>query len=140
MALASLSYGTMLGRARGEGRWYHGNWEFQIELFGGAQFDPEVDWIVGLTPHIRYNCATGTCLIPFVDLGGGITGTGIGAPDLGSKFQFNEQGGVGVHWFIKRDIAMTFSAFYMHVSNAGIRQPNCGLNGVKGAIGLTFFF
>src|SRR6185436_7009517 len=140
MALASLSYGNMLGRARGEDHWYHGNWEFQLELFGGAQFNPDRAWIVGLTPHLRYNFATGTRLIPFVDFGAGITGTGIGSPDLGSKFQFNEQGGVGANWFIKRDIAVTLSTFFMHVSNAGIRKPNCGLNGVKGLIGLTVFF
>jgi len=140
MALTSFSYGSMLGPARGKNHWYHGNWEIQIELFGGAQVDPDLDWIVGLTPHVRYNFATGTSLIPFVDFGAGITGTGIGSPDLGSTFQFNEQAGVGAHWFVKRDVAMTFSALYMHISNAGISKPNCGVNGVKFAIGLTFFF
>lgn len=68
MGLASVSYGSILGPARGEGHWYHGNWEFQLELFAGAQFNQGQNWIVGLTPHVRYGFATGTCLIPFVIL------------------------------------------------------------------------
>jgi hypothetical protein len=140
MTLISSSYNHMLGTVQGADHWYRGNWGFRIELFGGAQFNPDVDWIMGLTPHLRYTFATGTRWIPFVDFGAGITGTGIGAPDLGSRFQFNEQAGVGIHWFVKNDIAVTFETLYMHISNAGISKPNCGVNGVKGLIGLTYFF
>lgn len=140
LALTSVSYGRMLGPLQGQSWWFRGNWEFQIELFGGAQFRPDVEWIAGITPHLRYNFATGTRLTPFVDFGAGLTGTGIGTPDLGSRFQFNEQAGLGAHWFLTRSTAITLEVFYMHLSNAGIKEPNCGVNGVKGLIGLTFFF
>src|SRR5260370_3872241 len=59
MALASLSYGHMLGPVRGEGPWYRGNFEWRVELFGGSQYSPESQWLIGLTPHLRYNFATG---------------------------------------------------------------------------------
>jgi hypothetical protein len=77
LALASLSYGYMLGSVEGEGHWYRGNWEFRGELFGGEQFSPRNDWLVGLTPHLRYNFATGTRWIPYVDGGAGVTATSI---------------------------------------------------------------
>ena len=82
LALISLSYGHMLGHVCGEGHWYRGNWELRGEIFTGAQFSPDTEWLVGLTPHLRYHFATGTRWIPFVDGGAGVTATGIGPPDL----------------------------------------------------------
>lgn len=140
LALASLSYGYVLGPVLGKDHWYRGNWELRLELFGGSEFSPTHSWIVGLTPHVRYDFATGTRWVPFVDVGAGVTGTGISAPDLGSSFEFNLQSGGGVHYFIRRDLALTIEAHYLHVSCAGITSPNLGLNGVTGMIGLTKFF
>ena len=89
LAIGSLSYGHMLGHAVGEGHWWHGNPELRLELFSGAQFDPDTRWFVGLTPHLRYNFATGTRWVPFVDGGAGVTATSIGPPDLSGTFEFN---------------------------------------------------
>jgi hypothetical protein len=77
-ALTSVSYGYMLGKVVGEGHWYRGNWEIRGEFFGGLQVSPSRDWLVGLTPHLRYNFATGTRWIPFADLGAGVSATDIG--------------------------------------------------------------
>jgi len=95
LALGSLSYGYMQGSVVGGDHWYRGNWEWRAELFGGTQFSPNDDWCFGLTPHLRYNLATGTRWIPFVDGGAGVTVMGIEQPDLSSTFEFNVQGGVG---------------------------------------------
>ncbi len=140
LALASLSYGRMTGPVMGEDRWYQGNWELRAELFGGTQFSPSEAWIIGLTPHLRYDFATGSRWIPFVDAGAGATATDIGRPDLSCTFEFNVQGGVGVHWFVRDDWAVTAEARYFHVSDAGLTRPNYGVNGVMGMIGLTWFF
>src|SRR5260221_264149 len=69
LALMSLEYGLMIGGVKGENHWYRGNWEIRGELFGGAQFAPNSEWVIGLAPHLRYNFATGTPWIPFFDLG-----------------------------------------------------------------------
>jgi len=142
-ALLSLSYGHMLGQMKGEGHWYRGNFEGRLELFGGMQFHPDVDtdgWLIGLTPHLRYNFATGTRWIPFVDWGAGVTATGIGPPDLSGTFEFNLQAATGVHWFVRDDLALTSEVRYMHMSCAGIHSPNLGVNCVAFMIGLTWFF
>jgi len=55
LALTDVTYGHMLGEVCGEDRWYRGNWELRLELFTGAQFSPTSEWLVGLTPHLRYN-------------------------------------------------------------------------------------
>jgi len=140
LALVSLSYGRMLGPVQGERRWYRGNWELRGELFSGAEFSPDTEWFVGLAPHLRYNFATGTRWIPFADVGAGVTATGIGSPDLSGIFEFNLQAGVGIHWFMKDNVALTMEARYMHWSCAGISDPNRGLNGVTGMFGVTWFF
>ena len=140
LALASVSYGHMLGGLQGEGHWYQGNWELRLELFGGSQFWPQQDWVVGLTPHIRYDFAVGTRLVPFFEIGGGVSGTGIGAPDLSGTFEFNLQGGPGVDWFLEKDLALTVEARYLHLSCAGLTSPNLGLNTVVGFVGVTYFF
>ena len=140
LALISLTYGHMLGHAQGEGHWYRGNLEFRLELFTGAQFSPSSEWLVGLAPHLRYNFATGTRWIPFLDGGAGVTATGIGPPDLSGIFEFNLQVGAGVQWFLKQNVALSLEARYVHWSCAGLSKPNLGLNGVTGMLGLSFFF
>ena len=143
LVLASVSYGHMLGPVQGKGHWYRGNFEWRLELFGGFQVRPDVGdggWLIGLTPHLRYSFATGTRWVPFVDAGAGVTATGIGAPDLSGTFEFNLQPGAGVHWFLKDNLALTAEARYLHLSCARINEPNLGLNGVTGLLGLTCFF
>ncbi len=140
LALASCSYGHMLGGVVGGWEWYRGNFEWRVELFAGAQFSPENDWLVGLTPHLRYHFATGTRWIPFLDAGAGVTATEIGPPDLSNTFEFNLQGGGGVQYFLRDNVALTFEARYIHLSCAGISQPNDGVNTVLGMVGLTWYF
>jgi len=140
LALLSLSYGHMLGRVKGEGHWYEGNFEGRLELFGGGEYSHSEGWIIGLTPHLRYNFALGTRWVPFVDLGAGVTATGIGAPDLSGAFQFNSQATAGVRWFVRDDLALTGEVRLMHVSNAGIREPNAGANNIPVMFGVTWFY
>jgi len=130
----------MLTGVVGQDHWYRGNWEIRQELFGGAQVSPSRDWVVGLTPHLRYNFATGTRWIPYADAGAGVSATGIGHPDLSGTFEFNLQANTGVHWFVRDNMALTFEGGYLHLSCAGISSPNLGLNGVKAMFGVTWFF
>ena len=64
MALFSASYGYMFKPVLKESV-IRGNCEIRGELFGGWQFSPEDEWLVGLTPHLRYNFDTRSRWIPF---------------------------------------------------------------------------
>ena len=134
LASCGISYGHMLGGVKGTNHWYRGNWEFRAELFGGAQFRPDTRWVLGLTPHLRYSFATGTRWIPFVDIGAGVGMTSIREPDLGGPFQFNLQGGTGIDWFVKDNLAVSLEARYLHISSAHIYNPNLGVNTVIGLV------
>ena len=143
LALLSAAYGHMLGPVLAKDHWWRGNFEGRMELFGGAQFHPDVDakgWFVGLTPHLRYNFATGSRLIPFLDAGAGVTAMGIGPPDVSGTFEFNLQASTGVRWFIRNTLAPTAELRYIHFSCAGIHDPNLGINTVAGLLGVSWFF
>jgi hypothetical protein len=140
LALVGLSYGEVFGPLRGAGHWFQGNTELRFELFGGSQFSPSHEWLVGLTPHLRYHFATGTRWVPFVDCGAGITATSIREPDLGGVFEFNLQAAAGVQWFVRDNVALTLEARYLHLSSARIYRPNLGLNTIAAMAGVTFFF
>ena len=143
LGLLSLSYGHMLGGLVGRDHWYRGNVEGRMELFGGMQYHPEVNtdgWLIGLTPHLRYNFATGTRWVPFFDLGAGVTAMGISRPDVSGTFEFNLQASTGVRYFLSDNLALTSDIRYVHFSCAGTHQPNLGINDVVFMFGVSWFF
>jgi len=136
----TVSYGRMLGDVSGVGHWYEGNFEVRGEVFLAPQVNSDGDWTIGLTPHLRYNFATGTRWIPYIDLGVGIAFTEIRAPDLGASFQFNEQVAAGVNYFLTDDFAVNCEIHFLHLSSAGTSYPNQGVNTVGPSIGVNWFF
>ena len=143
IGLLSASYGHMLGPVLAKDHWWRGNFEGRLELFGGMQSHPEVDtdgWLIGLTPHIRYNFATGCRLIPFIDGGAGVTAMGIGPPDVSGTFEFNSQASAGFRWFLRDNLALTSEVRYIHFSCAGLHKPNLGINNAVFMCGVSWFF
>ncbi|EEF57576.1 acyloxyacyl hydrolase [Pedosphaera parvula] len=140
LALGKIHYGWIFTDVLGEEHWYRGNWELLGEGFGGVQYRPHHAYVAGGTAIFRYDFATGTCFIPFVDIGGGLTATDIGKPDLGGTFQFNLQAGGGVNYFWRDNSAITFEYRLLHISNAGIERPNLGLNTSMFYLGMSWFF
>ena len=140
IALASVHYGWVFSDVAGRDHWYRGNWELIGEAFGGVQYHPDNAYVAGLTPILRYNFATGTRWMPFIDGGGGLSLTAIHAPDLGSTFEFNLQAGAGVHYFWRSNSAITVQYRYLHLSNADLRTPNLGVNTSVIYAGMSWFF
>ena len=136
----TVSYGRMVGDVWGGGHWYGGNFEVRGEVFLAPQVNSDGYWTIGLTPHLRYNFATGTRWIPYVDLGMGIAFTEIRAPDLGASFQLNEQAAVGVNYFLTDDLAVNFEIHFLHLSSAGLSKPNQGVNTLGPCLGVNWFF
>lgn len=140
LVLAGVDLGYVFSDVVADSHWYRGNWEFRTELFGGEQYRPDMAYVVGLTPFLRYDFATGTRWVPFFEAGAGVTATDIGHPDLGGTFQFNLQPGLGLHVFLTRRTAATISYHLLHMSNAGLSSPNLGANAHLVSLGFTWFF
>ena len=139
LALVSVAYGYMLGTLWRD-HWFRGNGELRGEFFTGEQFSPSSDWLMGVAPHLRYNFATGTRWVPYLDAGAGVSATSIGPPDLSHYFEFNLQATAGIRCFIRNNLALCAETRYLHMSCAGINKPNEGLNTMMGMVGVSWFF
>ena len=139
-ALAKVLVGRVISNELGNDRWYRGYWELLGEVFGGGQFKPGEAYVVGLTPGLRYDFATGSRWVPFFDAGAGVTATDISRPDLGGTFQFNLQTGPGLHWFVEKNLAITMQYRFLHISSAGTEHPNNGVNTSVFYLGMSWLF
>ncbi|MGO8990850.1 MAG: acyloxyacyl hydrolase [bacterium] len=140
LALASANLGWVFTDVMASDKWYRGNLELLVELFGGEQFKPNDRYFIGLTPLLRYNFATGSRWVPFVDAGAGVSSTNIDDRDLTGNFQFNLQGGVGTHYFLSDRTALTVQYRWLHFSDAHTRLPNNGTNTEMFQVGVSWFF
>lgn len=132
--------GRIVTDVLGENRWYSGNLELWGELFASVQYDPMHRYVAGLTVGPRYHFVTNTAWVPYVDAGAGISFTDIGEPDLGGKFQFNTQAGIGTHYFIGENLTINLQTRLFHLSNAGLNSPNQGTNSILFLAGFSWFF
>ena len=75
--------------------------------------------------------------VPYFDWGAGFLHTTLAtrAPELSGNLQFIPQAGVGIQYFVRPRHAMVLEYRYLHMSNAGIREPNHGWNGSMLSVG-----
>lgn len=140
LALTAVQFSRVFSDVIGEGRWYRGNAELVYELFGGTQHEPNDRTVVGLVPMLRYSFTPGGRWVPFVNGGVGFAYTTISNPDINGGLQFNIQVGAGLHYFHRRDNALTVQYRWFHLSNAGIRRPNSGVNTHLVFAGMSWLF
>ena len=138
--LANFQYGAVITDLLAEDHWFRGNLEFGGQLFGAGQYRPDAGFLVGSGPFLRYDLATGSRWVPFIQAGVGLAATDIRNGDLSTTFEFALQAGVGLHYFLRDNLAFTLQYLFIHISNAGIDSPNLGLNNSTFLLGLTCYF
>jgi hypothetical protein len=139
-ALAYAHYGQITSNLLEQGHWYAGNVELRAELIAGSQFSPDSRYIIGAAFGPRYYFATSTHWIPFIDLGIGAGATDISHPDLSTTFEFFLQLSAGTLYMLKDNLAFSFEVQEFHISNAGLDDPNNGVNTIMFIGGLSWFF
>jgi hypothetical protein len=140
LALAFGHYGWILSDLLAEGNWYQGNFEIRGDLFAGGQFDPHGRYVVGGSVGPRYNFITNSPWVPYVGGALGCSATDIREDELSTTFEFNIQIEFGTHYFFREDVSITMEVRELHLSNAGIDDPNHGTNTVMFLIGTSWFF
>lgn len=145
----ALSYGEDTGSGdidvyrvglqnRWERSWFNGG-----AWFLGGYWDAEIAWMdagsgenrklydLSLTPVFRFqrdvNLSSG--VTPFAEAGIGahlLSETRIGSKDLSTAYQFGPLLGVGLGFGERGQYELSYR--YQHISNAGIKEPNDGLN------------
>jgi opacity protein-like surface antigen len=80
---------------------------------------------------------------PFIEGGLGLVYTDLRSlirqkSDLGQRMQFSTQGGGGVQYTLSPDMAISLSARFRHISNAGLSDSNPGIDTIYGLLGIIF--
>jgi len=120
--------------------WYRGVLDYKVELQGGVLTTFEDREFVGLSPiGLRYNFTAAGKLVPYVEVVLGVSYFNVPRYVQGTTFNFIENAGIGAQYFIRPDIALNAQFRFMHLSNAGIREPNEGINEGYLLVGVSFY-
>jgi hypothetical protein len=113
------------------GDWYLGGyWEANVGYWQGNKGPAKDLWEFGLTPVARLQPkkpVLGT-ISPHIEAGSGphvLTETQLNGLKFGSHLQFGSFAGAGVRFGSRQQFDFTYR--YQHLSNAGIAEPNNGI-------------
>lgn len=137
---AGLRYGWVLTGPHGPG-FLSGRFEYAIDAVPAYLiFQPKnTAYGAGLNPlNLKWNFATRSSVVPYLELSGGTLFTTHDVPTGTSSVNFTSAAAFGVH-FLKPKYAWTIEARYLHISNAGLERLNPGVNTVEVRIGVGKF-
>ena len=122
--------------------WYRGQISLGAEMVYLEFREPLVTHGIGFTPRIKYTFVALGRLRPYLEFTGGPFWTDLGGRirEQANEFNFVLSGGVGVSWFITRQLAINAGYRFHHISNAGTAFPNLGLNASLPFGGFSFYF
>jgi hypothetical protein len=93
---------------------------------------------IGVNPLLVRMVLHRVPLAPFVEGGEGILYTDLRGRGLGTRVQFSSQIGAGLEYRLRPDLSLTLAGRFRHISNAGLTEPNSGVETIFGLLGFTF--
>jgi lipid A 3-O-deacylase len=123
-------------------RWYRGQVSLGAEMVYIQFQEPVVAHGVGFTPKIKYTFVALDRIRPYAEFAGGPFWTDLAGkiPEESSRFNFVLTAGFGVSYFLTDQAAFNVGYRFQHISNAGTRYPNLGLNSSLPFGGFSFYF
>jgi hypothetical protein len=93
----------------------------------------------GLNPFaLKWNFIPRHGIAPYIDLGGGTLFTNDYVPPGTSHVNFTTTGAIGAH-FLRSKYNLSVDLRFMHISNAGLKTPNPGINTLQVRLGFGRF-
>lgn len=132
-------YGYFLSDEIGSGSWYQGRHELLTELPYHLAIDQGGRSMVGGYLLGSWKFTSRQDLVPYIFAGGGILFVDMGLPSMGTSLNFSYQGGTGLQYMLRKDVALQVEYRYHHISNAGTASPNEPINSSKFLMGVSFF-
>jgi hypothetical protein len=136
-----LRYGWILTRPHGPG-FLKGRFEYAVDAVPAfLVFQPaNTAYGVGFNPlDLKWNFATRSSITPYLELDGGTLFTNHSVPTGTNTVNFTTSGVLGVH-LLRGKYNWSIEARYMHISNAGLANPNPGINTFQVRLGIGRFF
>jgi lipid A 3-O-deacylase len=123
-------------------RWLRGQLMLGAEIVYIQFQEPELTHGVGFTPKIKWLFEGTGRLRPYIEFAGGPFYTDLGGkiPEESARFNFILTAGGGLSWFFTSQWSFNVGYRFHHISNAGTRYPNLGLNSSLPFGGFSFYF
>lgn len=117
-----------------------GRLDFILEPFINTVTEPNSNVEVGSNFLFEYAFPLSQKFHPYVKGGIGALYMSQHTVEQSTQYNFLPQGGGGLRYFIKDNIAINFEYRYRHLSNASIKHPNSGIDANMYLGGITIFF
>ena len=121
--------------------WLTGSLELLVEPLGARYSKPFTAYAFGGSIVLKYNFLSFGRWMPFWDVGSGMLWTDLAPriPEQSQQFNFVIETGPGLQFFVNKQVALTSSVRYHHISNANTGKRNVGLNAWLFSAGISFF-
>ena len=117
-----------------------GRFNLIIEPFTNTIFEPFSNVEIGCNFLAQYTFPLTDKFQPYIKGGAGILYMSLHTREQSTQYNFVPQFGGGFYYFLKDNMALSFEYRYRHLSNAGIKHPNSGINVDMALTGVSFFF
>jgi lipid A 3-O-deacylase len=114
--------------------------ELIYEPFISTITQPRTNMEMGLGILLRYSYPLTGKLYPYIEAGVGPYYTTLKTHEQSTQFNFVDQGGAGLIYFFKNNMAINIGYRFRHVSNGGIKSPNGGIECHEYLIGFSRYF
>ncbi|MFH0941147.1 MAG: acyloxyacyl hydrolase [Candidatus Omnitrophota bacterium] len=114
--------------------------ELIYEPFISAITEPDSNMEMGFPFFFRYSYPLTPKIYPFVEVGTGPYYMTLHTYEQSTQFNFVNQGGAGISYFFKENVAINIEYRKRHVSNMSIKSPNGGLDANVYLLGMSYYF
>jgi len=113
----------------------------QVEPFLNTVNDPRSNLETGASFWLKLGLlGEESKLQPYFKIGAGLLYMTQHTREQATQFNFTEQIGVGTHYYFSKNTALTLEGRWRHLSNAGIKHPNQGINTYFVLTGISYKF
>ncbi len=117
-----------------------GKINFVVEPFLNTVIRPAANIEAGTNFLFRYVFPLSKKVQPFIKGGVGVGYMSQHLEKQSTQYNFLPQAGMGCLFFLKERLALSIEYRFRHLSNAGLKQPNGGVNVGMGLVGISWFF
>ena len=117
-----------------------GTIEGVVEPLMNVVISPDTNAEVGCSFLLKYSDHITSRIAPYIEGGFGIIYTTQHTREQSTQYNFLSQVGVGLQFFLNEKFALTGGYRFRHMSNAGIKTPNRGINHHFALLGVSYFF
>ncbi len=114
--------------------------EFLVEPFINPVLGPDSNVEVGCGLLLKYAHSINSYFSPYIEAGTGAVYSTQDVVGQSTRWNFLTQCGFGLHYFFREATSLNIGYRFRHSSNAGIEEPNSGIDVHSFIMGFSYFY